>query len=203
MKNFFYSTLITLGLGFAGVSAHAQTASADIFLDNQSEFTVVLNESGNSFSVTVTPDSPTARSSYVDDLDFQLFVNKGGAVVGSVPVNFALVPAPTGGVTAPWVYAFNTPSDLEYYSGDPSGENLLGNDIGQGQIFTGGFSIQPGQSVGSFQVALSNIGLEESAGGFGDFNGLTPEGTSLALIVPGLLPLGVVLRRRRRSKAQA
>jgi hypothetical protein len=199
MKNFFYSTLITLGLAIAGVSAHAQTASADIFLDNQSEFTVVLNESGNSFSVTVTPDNSTARSSYVDDLQLALYVNKGGAVVGSVPVDLASTPPPTGGVIAPWLQDLE-PTTLEYFNDDSLSTV---NDIGQGQIFTGSFSILPGQTVGSFQVALSNVQLEESAGGFGDFNSITPEGASLALIVPGLLPLGVALRRRRRSKAQA
>jgi len=193
MKSFFYGTLITLGLAFSGVSAHAQTASGNGQFGDGTKFNVTMIESGNNFNVTV---SYLSGPSSANDLTIELLNKFGGSGGGGSKLTFDETVAPTGGTTQAWDSGFDSPTILEF----ASAANDSSEDIGPAGSFTGSFSILPGQDVKSFQVEISNTTVEESTGVFGNF---VPDGASMALIVPGLLPLGVALRRRRSSKAQA
>jgi len=62
-----------------------------------------------------------------------------------------------------------------------------------GNSFTGTLTLLPG-TIGSIHVALQDSGQQYS----GDF-AVTPEAGSLALLLPGLIPVGIALRRRRKS----
>jgi hypothetical protein len=216
MKSFF-CTLITLTLGLAlfGVSAHAQTTSTDILLapsgarpNTGTEYDVTVNKSGNAFTVTVQligsvysfagPHGTTDE--VANQVTIELFDGTGGGQGGSNKLDFT--GTPTGNVNGTsWSDAGSTSTQVLLSTHDEQTDN--GIVIGENS-FTGNVNLASGQNTAkSFQVNLEDTdliaGAFASQGGFGNF---TPDGASLALIVPGLLPLGVALRRRR-SKAQA
>jgi hypothetical protein len=78
-----------------------------------------------------------------------------------------------------------TPTDLTHWLG-PKGENMF---IGKAVISAGAQF-----DIADITVSLNDHGQQYFLDCPG---GITPEASSLLLLAPGLLPLGVVLRRRR------
>jgi len=220
MKSFFYSALLTLtlGLAFSGVSAHAQTAQGDINfvadanLGTNGSFQVIVTEiTTTQFDVTVT-QLPGRNEVAGAELKIVLWNGFGGDVAGNAKLDFASAPSPTGGTNgqdSPFVAGSNwTPSSVldvhsniveqDFKAPDSQSQDLIDAPYS----FTGVVNLQAGQDPAeSVQVTVDGFGVHGGAGqGTFDF---TPDGASIALIVPGLLPLGFALRRRRSSKAQA
>lgn len=102
-----------------------------------------------------------------------------------------------GFVGSPWVVAvnadvvrFNAPAEL--------------NDVAQfgGNAFSGLITLVAGETPARITAALQNGTQQWYTEGtnFGGQGDLTPEPASLALALPGLLPLALMLRRRKRTE---
>jgi hypothetical protein len=225
MRRHFVGSLLVLVLGWmvSGGSAHAQTYSAsgyvtvtDYFqggptITNQSDFDVLVNElTPTSFSVAVSysaanDNNPTYLSegipavTTVDQAQFAILDQDGNAY--AVDGN----PADTHGQTnALWSMSVGN-----FQAGD-QGNAMFSEQPNTGidPIYTDAFSgvitltAVPDNGYGYVAVTLMNGG---SGSNFFTFqlqeggNNQTPDGASLALIVPGLLSLGVALRRRSKG----
>ena len=82
---------------------------------------------------------------------------------------------------------------------DITGQDVAGSRIRQGHKFTGDILLRPN----NHPIAGVYFNLVGSASGTGYFPGaagVTPEGASLLLLLPGLIPVAVGLRRRRLNK---
>jgi hypothetical protein len=102
-----------------------------------------------------------------------------------------------GFIGAPWVVAvnadvlrFNAPSET--------------NDVAQfgGNSFSGIITLASAEAPARITAALQNGTQQWYTEGtnFGGQGDLTPEPASLALALPGLLPLALMLRRRKRTE---
>jgi len=80
-----------------------------------------------------------------------------------------------------------------------------------GNAFSGAVNLNPDAPINYIKIRVSGISddLDNGHFGLGAASGLTgpvavtPEPTALALLIPGLAPLALVLRRRRSSRATA
>jgi len=133
---------------------------------------------------------------YIDDIQIKF---SGGGVVsnGTIAGNEDLVTilGGTGSVGATNYSPFLHPGDTEIEGQDPNtnGPPPTGA-VDNGNSYSGTVTLAPGSNpITGVEFTISNDG-----GGTLWF-ATTPEGSSLALLLPGLIPLGLILRRRRRA----
>jgi len=69
------------------------------------------------------------------------------------------------------------------------------NQAAGGNVFTGFFTLDPTKTLASVAASFQDSGQQYTGA-----CGIVPEGNALAMALPGLLPLGMILRRRRAAK---
>jgi len=208
IKKLFLVALATAALGVATRPALAQThISGNVTTIqtfgmgpgiNQGLFKVSADEVGltNEYAISVSYLSTFATSttfpSFTDDILVKLFSGPGGTVldpisggsggVGAVTYN----PSPSAGGK----YEFSDPNE------GPGGAGTV--TLGQtflGDVFVSG----PAEITGASFTLATQDGVDGSGQGFFTPS-VTPEGASLLLLLPGLIPVAVGLRRRRQNK---
>jgi len=95
--------------------------------------------------------------------------------------------------------AFDLGQEMDYFDMKDNGSDVQSGLIAdQGQVFTADITLQAGDPT----VQGVYFDLIGSGSGVGIFPGapVTPEGASLLLLLPGLIPVAVGLRRRRLKK---
>jgi len=162
----------------------------------QGLFKVNVDEVGstNEYKISVsylsTFTSSTTYPSFVDDILVTLFDGPSGTA-GVDPITGG-----TGGVGAV-TYDANPASGHRYEFSDPvNGPNSGAVTLGQtflGDVFVSG----PARITG----AAVNLSTLDQIDGSGQGVFVTPEGASLLLFLPGLIPVAVGLRRRRLNKS--
>jgi len=160
--------------------------------------------------------------------DWQVTVTQTGALTYNVSIvaagnllNSPLLPAPTGAGESV-EFSFQQGSFSVAQTGGP-GKATGGNnwtestETGYEEYWQGGvlgvanpgdvFIATDGSNVFNGSVTVANpvtdvtvrVVDDGTGGPWEGYSVLTPEASSLALLVPGLIPLGVVLRKRRRN----
>jgi hypothetical protein len=109
-------------------------------------------------------------------------VNVGGGVPGFKQGAWANV---ADGKTLEWAWSNSL---LPVFALDDAGRN---NFLGTGSI-----NLAPGESQQWVDVTV----YDSINGPWTETEQLAPETSSLALLLPGLIPLGIVLRRRRKTR---
>jgi hypothetical protein len=106
------------------------------------------------------------------------------------------------------VDGLSTPRHLDVTGTTTLGGAFTFNDATSGKLGPGNnfFTLTSGATTGGFTsvTLFSSEGIldyEQIRVSFGPGVTVTPEGSSLALLLPGLIPLGFFLRRRRSNKA--
>jgi len=126
---------------------------------------------------------------------------------GGFPANFGgpnnVAYGSTGGAAGPLGWTAAPSFTLTYNafnSGSPTAEPVYlsprGDLVAGSSVFTGSFTLAAG-TIASVDAAFQDSGQHWSGN-----CGIVPEGSALAMALPGLLPLGFMLRRRR-MKASA
>jgi len=197
MKQITLSAALGLfGLLMFGTSAHAQVTSFDVSNPNpgEGEWHVVVTETGNAFSVKVTADTGLLKPpSDADEVQVKILdaalnpmsaTNNGGGTVGA------------GG--GPWhTIANGDTMDWKWLNSELPAVHALDN--GGANYFLGSFNIAP--LPGEVQQWVDVTVYDSINGPWTETEDLlTPEGPSLALLLPGLIPLGIALRRRRKTR---
>jgi len=195
MKHFTLKTALGLfGLMIVGSGAHAQTTNFNVVsaTPGDGQWHVTLVETGNQFSIKITTtipkpiqNSPEVKLSFKDTLGNTIKVaNNGGGVVGKGQGAWTNVVNPN---VADWHFLPSQFPPILPLENDGS-NYFLGNAT---------LLLAPGEEVKWADVLVDGSihgpwTLEEQ---------LTPEASSLALLLPGLVPIGIALRRRRKSRA--
>jgi hypothetical protein len=202
IKHLFLVGLATATLGAATVPALAQvdikgtvttiqTNAAHPTGANQGLFSVEAKQTSNpsvydifvNYLSTFAGNVQPPTNAYVDEIQVTLFGTGGitGAAGSVGAVNYSAFPVGAG--------AFFL---------DP-GANPAG-DVTLGQSFVGSVSVSPSfVATGASFILTTQNGANGS--GSGNFSpSVTPEGASLLLLLPGLIPVAVGLRRRRQNK---
>jgi hypothetical protein len=173
----------------------AQTTVFDIGPDlqngglaGQGDWQVTVTETGvNAYSISVVATTPTPT-----------------AAAEEVTVSF-LNPTPVdiqsigGGATSPgvaWIPTTDISDDQAIWS---TPNPLDASDF----LFTNGTNTFTGSEVldGPATEVTVRVYDDGHAGPWAGTDTLAPEASSLALLVPGLIPLGVILRKRRRQNS--
>jgi hypothetical protein len=183
------------GLLMFGTSAHAQVTSFDVSNPNPAEgdWHVVVTETGNAFSVKVTADTGLLKpASDADEVTVTVLnnalnpmsaTNTGGGTVGA------------GG--GPWTKIANGDTmDWKWTSALFPAVHALDN--ANANYFLGSFNIAP--LPGEHQQWVDVTVYDSVNGPWTETEELAPEAPSLALLLPGLIPLGIALRRRRKTR---
>jgi len=217
-----------LGLGVCAGSAQAQTYDFNVgpsFVLGQpvggasgSFHVVISNVGGTSYSVSVTGNAdgnpasgpegsanpvgnPIPKSGIgIVSLNFN---QSGGGLIDSTSASGSTnmyVGAPGGNLGGPNNMAFGSTGGTWGTLAGATTVSFAGAGgfpfyiaPHGGNTFSGLLTLQPGV-IGSIHVALQDSGQQYA----GDF-AVTPEASSLALLLPGLIPVGIALRRRRMS----
>jgi hypothetical protein len=155
----------------------------------QGDWQVTIVQTGaESYNISVTSATPmpVARGeevqvSFLDQSSFSIAVNTigSGATSPGGPWSASLENI---GYEAQWLAPPGTPADY-IYTGGLDGTNT----------FTGSEVLDDPASAVTVRVYDDGHG-----GPWADTSPLAPEASSLALLLPGLIPLGVILRKRRR-----
>lgn len=199
-------TALTAGVGLliSAAPAHAVTLTATPSnVLSSGTYNVTVNPlSATQYSVTVTGNNDGRT---VADASGPQKHSVGRISIGFMRSNFTFISpneaASNGGTTSgggyvgsPWVVAtesdvlrFNAPAEI--------------NDVAAfgGNLFSGVITLSSAETPVSFTAALQNGTQQWFAQGspFPGQGGLVPEPSSLALALPGLLPLALMWRRRR------
>jgi hypothetical protein len=206
--------VVAAGLFVARPSSAQLVASGDLGTLNSSNqlegtFSVLAaQQSPGSLTWNVTvawvsngPAAPTGGA-FLDDISMRL--NSGGTVTAgqiSGGVN-QLIDSTTGGVNGiNWVQQDSLPlrisnmSDPGTNAGDASPTAPVDGLNGGLDFFSGTITLDGSSGpITAINFDISNTGSGEEWFG----TELTPEGSSLALLLPGLIPLGLILKRKRR-----
>jgi len=196
----------------SGQPVAGASGSFHVVITEESSTTYQVTVSGNADGTAGTPPPGTAQSppakSGIGRISLNFWDAGGGTFASSVAAgstdaysgaangnlggpNNALFGA-TGGA---WTAA---PGDTTYYSTADKAVYVAPHG---GNTFTGTFTLGP-DTLGTDNVSSVSISLQDSGQQyFKKVNAVpvVPEPGSLALLLPGLAPLGFVLRRRRRS----
>jgi len=179
----------------------------------------IITQSGATYTVTVTgnndgnpptsavpgtpaPPGPVPKSG-VGSLSFNFGAVGGGLIqaTGVTGTSDAYVGPVGGNLGGPNNVAFGTTGGawvinsgftLNYFT---NAEGVFVAPRG-GNTFTGTFTLNPGQTLGSVAASFQDSGQQYSASCV-----LIPEPATAALALPALLPLGLLMLRRRRKSA--
>jgi len=208
IKNLFLVALVTAAIGAVTRPAVAQTHIAGNVTTiqtfglgpgvNQGLFRVTADEVGltNEYAISVsylsTFSTSTTYPSFTDDILVKLFSGPGGSVLDPISGGSGGVGAVTygTGASAGGKYEFSDPNE------GPGGAGT----VTLGQTFLGDvFVTGPAEITGASFTLATQDGVDGSGQGFFTPS-VTPEGASLLLLLPGLIPVAVGLRRRRLNK---
>jgi len=206
--------VVAAGLFVARPSA-AQSAGGQIISQNgatnEGTFNVLATEiSTYVWDVSVTYVNtitvpPEYAYAFLDGLNVQFY--SGASVNGTelaTSGTSGTIASATGGVGAiTWNGGLELGGPSWQYqdtqqAGGPNGFTTAGL-ITNGQTFTGTVTLDSSAANAAVDSSINVVkfGVQNS----GEVNAwfATPEGDSLALLLPGLIPLGLILRRRRRA----
>jgi len=191
------TTLGLLGLLLLGPGARAQTTTFNVVgpVPSDGDWHVVVVETGNSFTVAVTPIATLAAphpASDANEVTVTIFdkannpmaaVNNGGGTVGLGGGAWKNI---ANGDTIDWKWNSTLLPTIRAL------DNLGTNS------FLGAETLLPlpGENAGFIDVTV----YDSLHGPWTETEALTPEASSLALLLPGLIPLGIVLRKRRKTR---
>jgi len=193
------TTLGLFGLLLLSSGARAQTTTFDVTNPNPAEgkWHVVVVETGSAFTVDVVTGAPKAISdgdqvqvTFLDTSNHPIAaVNDGGGVVGFGAGAWNKV-ANGDTMDWKWVNALFPP----VFALDDNGSNQF---LGSANILA-----LPGQTPEFVDVTV----FDSINGPWTETEELTtthfvPEASSLALLLPGLIPMGIALRRRCKTRA--
>jgi len=186
------SALGLFGLLLLGPGARAQTTAFNVVNPNNAndgDWHVVIVETGNAFSVTVSSTLPIPKSNANEVLvkfrdqghNVMASANNGGGVIGHGAG--AWNTTGSNGQTLEWIWTQALQPTL-----------VLQND--GTNFFQGNATLFP--TLGEKAEGV-DITVFDSAHGPWTITDeqLTPEASSLALLLPGLIPMGIALRRRK------
>jgi hypothetical protein len=191
------TTLGLFGLLLLSPGARAQVTTFDVTNPNASEgaWQVVVTETGDAFSVNVSATATGAAAHPASDADevtvtildkannVMTAVNNGGGTVGFGPGPWTNEP---NGNTMDWKW-FDTLFPPVFALDDMGRNSFVGNLT---------VAPTPGEQTGFIDVTV----YDSVNGPWTETEQLTPEASSLALLLPGLIPLGISLRRRRNTR---
>jgi len=181
------------GLLMFGTSAQAQVTTFDVSNPNPAEgfWHVVVTETGDAFTVKVAASNGSPASdgnevtvTVLDKANNPVSaINTGGGTVG------------TGG--GPWNQIANgNTMDWKWVSALFPAVHALDN--ANANYFLGSFTTAPAPGE---QEQWVDVTVYDSINGpWTETEQLAPEASSLALLLPGLIPLGIALRRRRKIR---
>ena len=195
MKKQLLGLVALAGLAVCGSTARAQTYANSFHIVNASnpaktgDFNVVINQTGLNYAFTIMP---TGNTGVVDaqNAAFTFFDNADvGSPTGKLTINTsaARTNANAGGNPYDAVFSaanttvtFNQKDPAAFFSSVP-----LNGNIG----------LVAGQNMAQrIRVTLSDGGSQTKE------LVAVPEASSLALLLPGLIPVGIALRRRRAAR---
>lgn len=202
------SLLVLGGIG-ASLSAQAQTAGGNVtVVDNTSN--PAINE--GTFHVTATKDNVVANQWDIR-VDWVADINLHPAFVDDIQIRFLNASNQTQTIASGSGGTYNssamlgTPYDFSLSLSNkqanfdnpdaPHSGAVSASSVQQGVSFVGKVLLANNSSVSKVYFNLFNGGS-----GQGTFSvQATPEAASLAMLLPGLLPIGVAVRRRRSNRA--
>jgi hypothetical protein len=183
------------GMLMLGTSAHAQVTTFDVSNPNpgEGEWHVVVTQTGDAFSVNVSADTGLLKpASDADEITVKVLdtalnpmsaINNGGGVVGKG--------------TGPWTNIANGDT-MDWKWTNALYPPVFALDDGGANYFLGSFTITP--LPGEIQQWVDVTVYDSINGPWTETEQLAPEASSLALLLPGLIPLGIALRRRRKTR---
>jgi len=208
IKKLFLVALATVAIGAFTRPAVAQTHIAGNVTTiqtfgagpgiNQGLFKVTADQVGltNEYAISVsyvsTFGSSTTFPAFTDDILVKLFSGPGGTITDPISGGSGGVGAVTydTGASAGGKFEFSDPHE------GPAGPGT----VTLGQTFLGDvFVTGPAEITGASFTLATQDGVDGSGQGFFTPS-VTPEGASLLLLLPGLIPVAVGLRRRRQNK---
>jgi len=177
------TTIQTFGTGPAIDQGLFKVSADEIGLTNEYQITV---------SYLSTYSSSTTYPSFTDDILVKLFDGPGGTITDPISGG-------SGGVGAV-TYDTNHAAGGKYEFTDPNEGPAGPGTVTLGQTFVGDvFVTGPAEITGASFTLATQDGVDGSGQGFFTPS-VTPEGASLLLLLPGLIPVAVGLRRRRLNK---
>ena len=194
------------GLLISNASANAQTfdlqAQAASGSGATGTYHVILTElTSTSFSVFVQGNNDGDKHTPYDvlrdkhSLDVLSFTFSGGGVNKTLSNG-----GTTSGADASGTYTASGPYDKTGTAGTLAfqGPDAPDSDVAAygGNSFSGTIFLKNPFTNGNLKIALQDGGQQWNANA-----SLTPEAASLAMLLPGLLPIGLALRRRRANRA--
>jgi len=206
IKKLFLVALVTAAIGAVTMPVQAQThisgnvTTVQTFGSNppinQGLFRVTADEVGltNEYAISVsylsTYTTATTYPSFTDDILVKLFSGPGGTI--NDPISGG-----TGGVGA--VTYLTDYSGGKFEFGDPNEGPSGAGTVTLGQTFLGDVFVSgPAVITGASFTLATQDGVDGSGQGFFTPS-VTPEGASLLLFLPGLIPVAIGLRRRRQN----
>jgi len=192
------TTLGLFGLLLLSTGARAQVTAFNVTNPNPGEgqWHVVVDQTGNAFTVNVVATTPRPASdgnqvtvTFLDTANNPVTaVNNGGGTIGAHSGPWLNIP---NGNTVDWKWVATL---LPTMALDTSGANSF---LGSGTL-----APLPGDPAVEVDVTV----YDSVNGPWTATEDLTtetfvPEASSLALLLPGLIPMGIALRRRRKTRA--
>jgi len=182
-----------------GAPAKAQNLDVNVGPSNfraSGTYRVVINRTaGNTFSVQVTGNND-GRMTTTDPLNAPIKHGVEQVSVGFLRQNGTFIQAAGGfgGTSVPWTPTFANNTQQWQAPGLFAEVQPFGGNSFNGQ--TNLVGLGPNEQVAAFAITLQD-GNQQWFGQFPVSTSVIPEPGSLALVLPGLMPLGLMLLRRR------
>lgn len=173
--------MVAAGSLFMAVSARAQTLHLVAIANTPTGAT-------GTYNVTITKVSPTVFSVATTGVADGTAGKHNADQISFTFLGDTIAAGSTGQTSAPWTVGVPGSDTVHYSSPGPAFDVLA---MG-GNTFTGTVDLASAFSTGTIKVAIQDGGQQWFTSAQ-----LTPEAGSLALIVPALLPLLLLGRRRR------